>query len=62
MPDKPTLLPCPFCGFPAQHIREGNFHTVVCTHYYCQSSQIALQAESKVIERWNSRVALSAGD
>lgn len=56
------LLHCPFCGFPPQHLQEGGFHTVVCTHYYCQASQIALQSKTKAIERWNSRATLKSAE
>jgi len=52
-----VLLPCPFCGSEAQIIREGDFVSVACTHYYCNFSQIALRNEKNAIDRWNTRVS-----
>jgi Lar family restriction alleviation protein len=55
-----ALKPCPFCGSEPAVVREADFVTVACSHYYCNFAQIALRNEQKAVDRWNTRACPAA--
>lgn len=59
-PANAELLPCPFCGGEAQFGEDKDFAAVTCTHYGCQSAQIASSGpnrKAKAIMNWNTRAS-----
>jgi hypothetical protein len=57
-----TLLPCPFCGHPAESLsetrtirpgREDVLYRIACTLRECQASTLLWYPETAAIAAWN---------
>jgi hypothetical protein len=44
------LLPCPFCGSPAQTAYEDDFNFYQCSNYKCAASNLVM-----IKSEWNTR-------
>jgi hypothetical protein len=61
------LLPCPFCGSDAEHIRDGDHHgeffKLGCSNKKCPAHILyyteLIEHEPKAIAAWNRRAALA---
>lgn len=54
------LLPCPFCGSPAQYdfFSKGKFHRIKCSKIstLCPMPSLVLFNKKSVIKYWNTRM------
>ncbi len=61
-----TLLPCPFCGSPAEHYPDGDMegYSIMCSHQKgpCNMWAFGYETPEEAERAWNTRDALQSGN